>query len=575
VSLTSNFDFAVELGIAQVKEIFHLAFKDESLFPHNIGPIQRTYSGQQMTITVLVLDDETNPADLSFADETHIAFSFPFQVTVQIPGSPDPSLSQIVLMSQIQVPALLTSWTDSGQGVLGLSFAGITPAQVTVQNLSGLPAIDASSFKAAIDQQYASIQHTYTQGSNVLVLYDGTLDMSLTPPDMATPSDIEATIETDSGVQYLKVTAPIYVSVPEAYCASYGRVLFWREITQGDTSITVDFTQEPTIPALETQVQLDNGGPAASLVIQQLTPLVISVIGGFGVITEPDFTQAAAENVIANEAASYLDPLKFPVYSPQSGDPSVPLTTPVGFLLPADGVLAILMNRRDASVPDSPPDDFLGTNQVALAMGIIRFDEFISAAIAKQFPQLASGNQPVSTSQGSATLHTLNVTPSDPGTHGQSQGHLWVTGTATVHIKCWPDPSVSFDGPIFLIATPTETNTTCSLAITAQAGHFNYNESCCDTFLDIIIPIVGWIMLAVVDSTINEVGGELSGQIASQQGQEINAIPPVINGVAEVQACLENVLVSSQGVVMPGMLRIRRLGRSFQDLEQSGNLPRY
>lgn len=574
MSNTSNFDFAVELGINEVKAIFHLAFKNEQRFPHNIGPVQRTYSGQQMTISVLVLDDDTDPADLRFADPTHIAFSFPFRITVQIPGSPDPSLSQITLAARVEVPALLTSWQEEGEDVLGLSFAGVQPADVTVQSLSGLPTVDASAFKAAIDTRYDTLPHQYTLGPNVLVLYDGNRDTTLTPADMATPPDIQPAVETHGADQYLKVTAPIHVDVPQAFCNSYGRIVFWRKLVQTDTSITVDFTQEPADAALKTQVQLDNGGPAASLVIAQLTPLAINAIGGFGTVTEPAFTDAAARQVLAQEVASYLDPLKFPVYSPKSGDPSVPLSTPVGFLLPAQGVLAILMNRRDSSVADSAPDDFLGTNQVALAVGRARFDEFIADAVAKQFPHLAGGNQDIHTKQGDATLHSLTVTPSDPGDHGQAQGHLWVTGSATVHIDCWPDPDVSFEGPIFLDATPTETPEECSLDIKARAGDFDFDESCCDVFLDLIIPIVGWIMLAVVESTINEVGGELSGQIASQQGQEINAIPPVVNGVAEVQACLENVLVSSQGVVLPGKLRVRRLGRSFEDLQDGDNLPR-
>ena len=46
-----------------------------------------------------------------------------------------------------------------------------------------------------------------------------------------------------------------------------------------------------------------------------------------------------------------LATMKYPVYSPDSGDPSRPIGTPVGFLLPADGVLAVLLNRRDSSVP--------------------------------------------------------------------------------------------------------------------------------------------------------------------------------------------------------------------------------
>ena len=51
-------------------------------------------------------------------------------------------------------------------------------------------------------------------------------------------------------------------------------------------------------------------------------------------------------------------------------------------------------------------------------------------------------------------------------------------------------------------------------------------------------------------------------------------IPPVVVGVAELQACLESISVSSQGLMMPGKLRIRREGTSFEDLQSSGNLPR-
>ena len=80
MSLTSNFDYCVELGIGPVKSIFHLAFKSEERFPHNIGPVSRDFSGQTMSISVRVMDDETDAADLSFFDDKHITFSFPFEV---------------------------------------------------------------------------------------------------------------------------------------------------------------------------------------------------------------------------------------------------------------------------------------------------------------------------------------------------------------------------------------------------------------------------------------------------------------------------------------------------------------
>ena len=88
------------------------------------------------------------------------------------------------------------------------------------------------------------------------------------------------------------------------------------------------------------------------------------------------------------------------------------------------------------------------------------------------------------------------------------------------------------------------------------------------------VPIVGWIMLAVVETMIDRVGGELAETTADAQARNVNAIPPVVTGVAELQACLESVAISRDGLVFPGKLRIRREGRSFEDLAESGALPR-
>ena len=107
MSLTANFDFCVELGIEQVKEIFHLAFKSEDRYPHNVGPLTRDFTGHQVTINVRVLDDDDRPADLSFQDDKHILFSFPFDLTAETPDSPDPSLSRVTLQVQVDIPAKL------------------------------------------------------------------------------------------------------------------------------------------------------------------------------------------------------------------------------------------------------------------------------------------------------------------------------------------------------------------------------------------------------------------------------------------------------------------------------------
>jgi len=198
----------------------------------------------------------------------------------------------------------------------------------------------------------------------------------------------------------------------------------------------------------------------------------------------------------------------------------------------------------------------------------------IQKSMNEQFPGVNNGGSEVSTEEGTATLYTLTVTPSDPGEHGEAEGHLWAEGTAEVHIDCWPDPDVSFSGAILLHVVTTETDEECSMEVKPEMGSFDAGQSCCDVFIDILIPVVGIVMLIVVESMIDKVGGELAADFAGKQARNIEAIPPFVAGVAELQACLEDLRVSSQGLVFPGKLRIRREGRSFEDLADSGDLPR-
>jgi hypothetical protein len=576
MSTTSNFDYCVELGLEPVKAIFHLALKNEELFPHNVGPLSRNFSGVDMTINVRLIDDADSPADLSFEDDKHIRFVLPIEITAQIPDAPDPSLSQVTVRSSVSAPGALAVWPVDGRDQLGVDFSGIDASQVQAPSVSGLPELDAARFESAIHQAYDNLpEHVSSQGDNTLVLYDGTRDTTLTPPNKSGDPAITAAIEVHGAKQYLRVVLPIHATVPTASFANYGTVTFWREIVMGATSVSVNMATEPADASLATQIQFDGWHPAEGVIVANLKPPVILRLGAFGTITEPWFTEAAAETLLAQETAAYLADKRYPMYTPDSGDPDEPLPTPIGFLLPADGVFAILLNRRTGTeADDHAPDNFLGSQQLALAVGRTRLDETIHAAIVEAFPGIEDGSSDISTDEGDATLHSLTVTPSDPGDHDESEGHLWSEGEAEVHIDCWPDPDVSFSGPIFLRVDVHEGDESCDITINPVMGEFDAGQSCCDVFVDLIIPVVGWIMLGVIEGMIDEVGGELATDFASEQAREIEAIPPVVVGIAELQSCLEGLNVSSQGLVFPGKLRVRREGLSFEDLAESGDLPR-
>lgn len=577
MSNTSNFDYCVQLGLAPLKAIFHLALKNEDLFPHNINGIERNLSGQTALISVRLLDDETDPADLELQDEKHIRFSLPIEITVEMPDAPDPALSRLTLKSRVTAPGALQAWPVNGEEQLGIDFAGIAAGDVTVPALTGLPSLSAERFENAIHSRFELLpQHQFSLGGNTLTIYDGTRGPVQTPPNKPGNPEIEAALETHGGTPYLKVTLPLHADVTNPVpFQSYGFATFWREVVQGASSISVTMGTEPSDPALATTIIFDQSGFLGDQVAAALKPLLIGQLGAFDPVSEPWFTDAAAKDLLSAETAAYLAPRRFPFYTPRSGDPDHPLTTPVGFLLPAQGILAILMNRRTGTAADDhAPDAFLGANQLALAVSRAMLDETIQDAMNTEFPGVNDGGSPVETEEGNATLKTLTVTPSDPGAHDESEGHLWISGEAEVHIPCWPDPDVGFSGPLFLRLQVSETETECNAVFKAVMGDFDAGQSCCDVFIDLIIPVVGWIMLGVIESMIDSVGGELASQFAEEQERQIQAIPPFVAGVAELQACLEAVAVSSQGLVLPGKLRIRREGRSFEDLAETGNLPR-
>jgi hypothetical protein len=578
VSLTSNFDYCVQFGLGPVKAIFHLALKNEELFPHNVGPLARNFGGDPATVDVRLLDDLDAGADLAFADSTHIRFTIPFELTIETPDSPDPTLSRVTLRASITAPGELVAWPVDGKDQLGIDFAAVTPADVTVPVVEGLPALDNSRFQAAIHVRYlAMATHRFTQGNNVLNFYDGTRDLALDPPNKPGNPEIITALEIHGTDQFLKVTVPIHATVPAAFgFAHYGMVTFWRKIVLSGGTVSVDMGAEPGEAALATTVDFDGSPLGESQVVAALTPLVVAQLGSFGTITEPWFDDAAAKTLVAQESAAYLTTRKFPFYTPDSGDPEHPLNTPVGFLLPAEGILAVLMNRRPGTEgTDAPPDAFLGLNQIALAVGRSKLDEAIADGMNERFPGVNTDDgHLVETEDGDATLYTLAVTPSDPGDHDESEGHLWTEGTAEVHIDCWPDPDITFSGPIFLRVVITEDEQTCSMRIEPEMGDFDAGQSCCDVFIDLIIPAIGIIMLIVIENMIDEVGGELAEDFAEAEARDISPIPSFVAGVAELQACLEDLNVSSRGLVFPGKLRVRREGRSFEDLADSGLLPR-
>jgi hypothetical protein len=242
------------------------------------------------------------------------------------------------------------------------------------------------------------------------------------------------------------------------------------------------------------------------------------------------------------------------------------LQQPVGKLLVPEGVLAVQMNRR-AGEPDELPSSFVGDKNMALAVGRAFVMERVEQAIQKTFPDLRpTGRDKIEeVTDRNAWLTGLSVTLAD--------GQLNVSGSATVEVCCWKDPDLTFSGPIFIQSTLLETPEGCNLDITVVPGEFDIDQSSCDIFLQVIIPVVGWIVGAVIANTIDSVGGGIIEAVAGSQEEVITPLPSVVIGVAEVKSCLLSVSVRSDGFLFPGRVSVRRDDRSFEDLSDENRQP--
>jgi hypothetical protein len=226
--------------------------------------------------------------------------------------------------------------------------------------------------------------------------------------------------------------------------------------------VTVTFATPPSNPiyAIASRTALSNG--------------IASKISSMGPPPDHDIVQAlptSAEirGTIADRLVAFAAGLGIPVFTPQPPQPGeIDLTT----FDPAtvdQKVLALqLVPLADGTLCD----------------GVTAFAHDTGFAVAVAKPEVDTMLQPMLSGNlgdrnidgHDITVNRLDGTLSDPGDHGQARGHIWIDGSAEVHVDCWPDPDIDFSGPIFL--TP-EMDTDGKVSFTADAGSFTATDTCC------------------------------------------------------------------------------------------------
>jgi hypothetical protein len=293
-------------------------------------------------------------------------------------------------------------------------------------------------------------------------------------------------------------------------------------VQRQDGSITIQLSQV-TSAGVTIDFVSPNFYTAGATASGALQSQVATTIQGLGDITQNTPKQQDVHDVIAAQLLVYGGGLTIPMFKPSPPNPGdMDLTTFVPTTL---GGQALTLQIEQQPVPCDTPDFFVGTSQFAVSVDKERCDAMIQ-------PVIAAENGKTRNIQGhDVTVHDITATLSNPGDNGVADGHIWLTGQATVHIDCLPDAHINFSGPLTITPNPQPDG---SVKFHPVAGKFTADDPCC----------------ASVDPA------QIGQIIEADDYPPIAGLPKNFSGVGVIAITINTADIFAAGIVLHGDLSV-------------------
>lgn|GEM_PF-6319997 len=242
----------------------------------------------------------------------------------------------------------------------------------------------------------------------------------------------------------------------------------------------------------------------------------------------PDYVQdipSAAEvrSLIETQLVDMAHDLVIPIFTPATpAAGEVDLTTFVPTTV-AQQALALQIEPLGDGTQCDAPDVFSQADGFSIAISAVEVNSILQPIL--------QGNEGDRTAAGyDMTVNNLDGTLSNAGDHGQADGHIWIEGDTDVHVDCWPDPNVEFQGPVFLTPSLDPDN---KLVFTAHAGGFTADDPCC--------------------GDVNP--ADIAALIEGEQSTPVK-MPTNFTGVGTLTLGVTDAVISAAGVVVHGTLTV-------------------
>ena len=476
MSLTSCFKYILELPAATLTDTLNAALSESDSagvqFTQNWTDIPvGSYTAK---VSVKPADRATHPASLVLT-AVDLGVILHLQMTLSVNINELPQLSTITYLLNFDLLGNFLKDTSTPPKLL-MIFPAVTSTNLNLVVEGGYIILTADLIEPRIHAAYAAdpslahdVQHNVPwppgPDSDVLVTTD------IYDDQPGSPGFRGAITVQILDQHHVLITMPGHFRVQGLAQPNYINTDMTINITVGvepiDGSITLKFSNVQTADVVVTFATSSIYDIGAKPTLASNIATKLRILGDKG---QDIPTNSQVHDMISDRLVAFSTGLQIPLFTPHPpADPTqIDLTT----FVPAtvnQQALALQLEQLTDGTPCDTPDVFTQTTGFAIAISAGEANTLIQPITADNLGDRTVDGHDI-------TMNHLYATLSDPGAHGQVKGHIWISGDFDVHVDCWPDPNITFSGPIFL--TP-QTNPDGMVVFTAQAGNFDSSDACC------------------------------------------------------------------------------------------------
>ena len=476
MSLTSCYKYILELPVATLTQTLQAALSESDSAGIMISqhwdnvPI----NGYTASISATPANTATNPSTLALTP-VDLGLIIHLQMNLDVKINELPELDKITYLLNFDLPGTFFKDTSTPPKLL-MKFPSVTGSSLNLVVSGGTIMLTPELVKSRIDAIYAA---NPSMGHNVQTNVpwppgpDATVLVTTVIYDDAMGSPgFRGTITAQVPDQnHVILVMPGHFKIQGLATANYINtdmtVNVAINVDHGDGFIKLHMAD---VQASDVTITFVNTSAYDVFAKAALANNIAAKFQSFG-NQEQDFpNNSQVQSMIVDRLITFANNLVIPVFTPQPPtDPSnIDLTTFIPTTVNQQALALQLVALGDGTVCDTP-DVFTQATGFSLAISPAEAMRLIGPITTSNLGDRHVDGYDI-------TLNHLNIALSDPGEHGQTKGHLWATGDFDVHIDCWPDPNISFSGPIFL--TP-QMNLDGTVIFTAQAGNFTSSDACC------------------------------------------------------------------------------------------------